>query len=438
VKNSVAAPKTIGVLDRRFNSAVALGTLLFVFVVTLIVFSALPFLRYLRDRTLFDYKLWYDTGQHVLAGDEIYFFRSGKYDFMYPPPCALFLAGASLLGQGGLILFLVAINSAAWFCSARLSALLAGGQTGARNVWLYLVPNLLVIVYIWSSYHLGQPNLVLLALMLGAFIALRSNRQIIGGGLIAVAAAIKAFPVAAIVYLVYRRYWTAVASLVVALVFLLLVLPAPFRGFARAWRDLEKWSSGMLKYSEVTVGQRPMRSYTWKNQSLVGVTNRLLRHVDADAASARHTPVYVNFADLKFSVVNAIIVSAALALGIAFIAAMPQRGMRSWDSDAIEFALLLLLMLMLTPLSFGYFYSWLMLPFAVITQRVLAGKNSAVLWWSLPALALLALSLVFPRRAQLYGNTFFATLLLFIGLSIELLHFKHQTAYTRSAGELSS
>src|SRR5437870_727967 len=339
---------------------------------------------------------------------------------MYPAPWALFLAGASLLGQGGLILFLVAINSAAWFCSARLSALLAGGQTGARNVWLYLVPNLLVIVYIWSSYHLGQPNLVLLALMLGAFIALRSNRQIIGGGLIAVAAAIKAFPVAAIVYLVYRRYWTAVASLVVALVFLLLVLPAPFRGFAPAWRDLEKWSSGMLKYSEVTVGQRPMRSYTWKNQSLVGVTNRLLRHVDADAASAPHQPVYVNFADLKFSVVNTIVIAFALALGTIFVAVLPQRGMRTAESNAIEFALLLLLILMITPLSFGYFFCRLMLPFAVVTQRVLLGKGYAIVWWSLPALALLALGLIFPRGAQLYGNTFFATLLLFIGLATDL------------------
>jgi hypothetical protein len=422
----------------RFNNSLGFRVSLWAFVVTATVFSALPILRYFRGHSIFDYELWYTTGKHVLAGDEIYFFRAGKYDFMYPPPCALFLAAASLLGQGGLIFLLVAINSVAWFYTAKLSAGLARGNRGTTNLWPYLIPSLLVIVYIWSSYHLGQPNLVLLALMLGAFVALRASRQIIGGGLIAIAAAIKAFPVLAIVYLLYRRYWTAAASLVVTLVFLLLVLPTPFRGFARACRDLEKWSSGMLKYSEVTVGQRPMRSYTWKNQSLVGVTNRLLRHVDADAASARHTPVYVNFADLKFSVVNAIIVSAALALGIAFIAAMPQRGMRSWDSDAIEFALLLLLMLMLTPLSFGYFYSWLMLPFAVITQRVLAGKNSAVLWWSLPALALLALSLVFPRRAQLYGNTFFATLLLFIGLSIELLHFKHQTAYTRSAGELSS
>ncbi len=398
-------------LIRRINSPAGFRALLVVFVVTVIVFSALPLLRYSRGRTLFDYKLWYETGQHVLAGHEIYFFRSGKYDFMYPPPCALFLAGASLLGQGGLILLLVAINSAAWFYSARLSAILAGGMAGARNVWLYVIPNLLVIVYIWSSYHLGQPNLVLLALMLGAFFALRANR----------------------VYLLYRRYWLAAVSLVLTLVFLLLILPAPFRSFERAWRDIEKWSAGMLKYSETSVGQRPMRSYTWKNQSLVGVSNRLLRHVDADAASAPHQPIYVNLANLKFSVVNAIVVAMALALGSVFIAVMPQRDMRTAETDAIEFALLLLLMLMVTPLSFGYFYSWLMLPFAVVTQLVFAAKDSAILWSSLPALALLGLGLFFPRGAQLYGNTFFATLLLFVGLSIELLRCKKRPEQVQPA-----
>ena len=425
-------------LKRQLNSSADLRALLLLFAITATVFSALPLLRYFRGRTLFDYELWYETGQHVLAGHEIYFFRSGKYDFMYPPPCALFLAGASLLGQGGLILLLVAINSAAWFYSARLSALLAGGENGARKVWLYLVPSLLVIVYIWSSYHLGQPNLVLLALMLGAFVALRTKRELIAGAMIAVAAALKAFPIIAIVYLVYRRYWTAAASLVVTLVFLVLILPAPFRGFGQAWRDIEKWSAGMLKYSEASVGQRPMRSYTWKNQSLVGVSNRLLRHVDADSASAPHQPVYVNFADLKFSTVNAIVLCIALVLGIFFIAVMPQRGMRTAQSDAIEFALLLLLTLMVTPLSFGYFYSWLMLPFAVVTQQVLSGKASAIAWWSLPALALLALGILFPRGAQLYGNTFFATLLLFVGLSIELWRVKQQAANIQTAAGFHS
>ena len=194
----------------------------------------------------------------------------------------------------------------------------------------------------------------------------------------------------------------------------------------------------MLKYSEVGIAQRPKRSYTWKNQSLVGVTNRLLRRVGADVASPQHDPVYVNFADLKFSVVNVIVIAVALALGTMFIAVMPQRGMRTPESDAIEFALLLLLMLMITPLSFGYFFCWLMLPFAVMTQRVLAGKGSAMLWSGLPALVLLALGLIFPRGAQLYGNTFFATLLLFIGLSIDLLRCRQQDREVQLVGDLNS
>jgi hypothetical protein len=425
-------------LNRRLNSPTGFRVLLSIFIVTAIVFSAVPFLHFLRGRSIMDYELWYDTGRHVLAGDEIFFLRSGKYDFMYPPTCALFLAGASMLGQPGeLILLLVAINSAAWFCSIRLAAILAADQSQIKNDWVYLIPSLLLIVYIWSSYHLGQPHLVLLALMLGAFVGLRTKREIFAGVLIAVAAAIKAFPAIAIIYLVYRRYWKAAASLIVTLAFLLLILPAPFRGFERAWRDLEKWSVGMLKYDATGVAQRPMRSYSWKNQSVVGVGNRLLRHIDSDAAPGPHTPIYVNFADLKFATVNAVVIAIALALGILFVAAMPQRAMRTPESDAMEFALLVLMILLTSPLSFGYFFSWLMLPFAVITQRVIDGKGSALLWWSLPALALLALALLFPQGAQSYGNTFFGSLLLFIGLAIELFRYKRKGQQVQSAADLA-
>jgi hypothetical protein len=425
VKDSVLKSSWIA-LDRRLNSPRGFRVLLSVFLVVAIVFSAVPLLHYFRGRSIMDYKLWYDTGKHVLAGDEIFSLHNGKYDFMYPTPCAIFLAGASLLGQAGLILFLVAVNSASWFISAQLAAKLAADQSGSRvkNAWLYLVPSLLVIIYIWSSYHLGQASLVLLALMLGAFVALRSEREIFAGALVAIAAAIKAFPVIVIVYFIYRRHWKTVASLAVTLSFLLLVVPAPFRGFERTWHDLEKWSVGMLKYSPSGIAQRPKRSQSWKNQSLVSVANRLLRRVDADAASAPHTPKYVNFTDLQFAAVNAVITGVALGLGLLFIAVMPQRQMRTTESDAIEFALLLLMVLMLTPLAFGYLFSWLMLPFAVVTQRVLTGKSSAVLWWSVSALAVLALAIPFPRAAQMYGNTFFAALLLFIGLSIELLRCK--------------
>jgi Glycosyltransferase family 87 len=433
VKDSVLKSSWIA-LDRRLNSPLGFRVLLSVFLVVAIVFSAVPLLHYFRGRSIMDYKLWYDTGKHVLAGDEIFFHHNGKYDFMYPTPCAIFLAGASLLGQAGLILFLVAINSVSWFISAQLAAKLAADQSGSRvkNAWLYLVPSLLVIIYIWSSYHLGQASLVLLALMLGALVALRSKREIFAGALVAIAAAIKAFPVIVIVYFIYRRHWKTVASLAVTLLFLLLVVPAPFRGFERTWHDLEKWSVGMLKYSPSGIAQRPKRSQNWKNQSLVSVANRLLRRVDADAASAPHTPKYVNFTDLQFAAVNAVITGVALGLGVLFIAVMPQRQMRTTESDAIEFALLLLMVLMVTPLAFGYLFSWLMLPFAVVTQRVLTGKSLTVLWWSVSALAVLALAIPFPRAAQMYGNTFFAALLLFIGLSIELLRCKRAELQRRA------
>src|SRR5947207_5056625 len=122
-------------VHRRLNTPARRRGLLWPFVVPAIVFSALPLLRYLRGHTIFDYELWYTTGKHVLAGDEIYFFRAGKYDFMYPPPCALFLAGASLLGQGGLIFLLVAINSIAWFYSAHVHAVLAAGDRLHTDRW---------------------------------------------------------------------------------------------------------------------------------------------------------------------------------------------------------------------------------------------------------------------------------------------------------------
>jgi hypothetical protein len=50
------------------------------------------------------------------------------------------------------------------------------------------------------------------------------------------------------------------------------------------------------------------------------VSNRLLRHVEYDQGYKPHTPVYANFADLKFKTVNAIILATSLLLGLFFIA----------------------------------------------------------------------------------------------------------------------
>ena len=389
---------------------------------------AVPVWHSVRGQSTKDYWVWYETGQTVLQGGEIYPDpRWNKFPFMYPPPCAIFLAPIAALGQTGLVIVLALINAAAWIYSIIFSVRLATGEIRRAHFLVYVVPSLVMGAHIWGNFLLGQPSLVLLALMLGAFIALQRKFQWLSGALITMAAAIKAFPVIAIVYLIYRRYWIAVLSLALTLTLLVIVLPIPFRGYDLAKQELQRWSNGMLfKYDETGVGQRLGRSTSWKNQSIWGVTNRLLRHVEYDHQYGPHEPVYANFATLDFKTVNRIIFGCALALGLVYVAVMPRSTRRTPETDAIEFALLLLLILVFTPLSFGYLFAWLLYPLTVVVQRLVNHPGSQVVLATFSGAAVVVLALAIPFRigAQTYGNTLFATLLLFAGLAVELWRLK--------------
>ena len=409
------------------NSDRGFRLLLWLFAAAIVVYAGIPVANALLDESIKDYELWHDTGQRVLNGQEIYPKITKKFPFMYPPPCAIFLAPVSLLGQTGVVAFGGLVNAAAWLACIVLAVRLATGAWKRAHVLLYLIPSAVIAVYAWSNFHLGQPSLILLALMLGAFVALQTKRSILAGALIAIAAAIKAFPVVAIVYLVYRRRWAAVASLVGSIIFLFVLLPIPVRGAELARTDLQRWTSGMLfKYDDSGMAQRPRRSNSWKNQSIWGVANRLLRRVDADDQHAAHVPLYVNVADVSFGTVNKLILATALALGLAYVGVMPRRSATTAESFAIETALLLLLVLLFTPLVFGYLFAWLLYPVAVVVYRLMRRPTRSLIICASSAVLLLSLTIPFQRIAQAYGNTFFATLLLFVGLAIELWRMKTQ------------
>ena len=82
----------------------------------------------------------------------------------------------------------------------------------------------------------------------------------------------------------------------------------------------------MLHYEQGGIAQRPERGYSWKNQSIFGLANRLLRRVSVDEAP--NPPAYANFANLDFRAVNIVIVASAFLLGFSFIAAMPRQARR--------------------------------------------------------------------------------------------------------------
>ncbi len=398
------------------------------FILLSLFFSFVPIRNTLNNR-LKDYDHWYSVGEIVLRGGDIYQKGAdGLFQFMYPPTAAVLLAPVSALGRYPLIVVLDFINTAAWVGSVLMGIYLITGRALRQHPLLYLVPTVCTAPYVWDIYLLGQVNLLLLALMLGAFICLRHKREWGAGALIALAVGIKAFPLLSIAYLVYRRHWNATLSTIVFLVAFLVVLPTPFRGFQRNLQDLKTWSQGMaLHYDEHSIAQRPARAYTWKNQSLLAVANRLLRPVAA--LDKRNKSPYVNFANLSFNRINLIVVIVGLGLCLFYVTSMPGYAQRTGESDSIEFAMLLLMILMFSPLSFTYFYVWLLYPLMVALHIVLSTswpsrERTLRSAWFAAALVLLSLNLPWFNRAQALGAQLWMCLMLLFGLGWRLRQLK--------------
>jgi glycosyl transferase family 87 len=375
-----------------------------------------------------DYPLWYWAGQQVLHGEDLYpIAPDAQFGFIYPPLPAVLLAIPAWLGKIPLYLILSLLNAVAWWMTAQFSNAMTGAGR-APGPWLFALPSFITITFIFDMYDLGQPNLLLLALMLYGFWLLRDARPWFAGAMFALATAIKVFPVAVLPYLVWRRQWRAVASTLVFLVVFLFVLPAPFRGFEHNAAELKTWYRGMVgSSSEKGFGQRDEQNWSWVNQSIIAVTHRLTRPVNYNQDDPGKPARTMNIADVSFKTANLIVVAISLALGLGYIAVMPPASRRTERSDAEELAILFCLMTVASPLARQYYFMWLFFPMTVLMHRGAFDPrpNVRVGTWALLAVAgillLLALPL-FPIELQAWGNNLAATAVLAAGLVWHILH----------------
>ena len=144
----------------------------------MLVFSAFPLVNLFTGQATKDYGLWYQVGLAVRQGLDIYPRPETHrlFPFMYPPSAAAILAWVSMLGSVGSLVVLLLVNSAAWLACIVLSVWLSAGGRARPHPLVWIVPSLSSIVLVHNIYLLGQPNLVLLALLLGSFACLRLGR----------------------------------------------------------------------------------------------------------------------------------------------------------------------------------------------------------------------------------------------------------------------
>ena len=375
-----------------------------------------------------DYPLWFWAGQQVLQGKDLYPQDPHAYfAFLYPPPAAILLAIPAFFGKVPLYLCLSLLNVAAWWMTAQLSNAMTGDGK-VLNRWLVVLPSVVMISFTFDMFDLGQPNLVLLALMLLGFWFLQHGRSWSSGSLFALATAIKVFPVAVLPYLLWRRQWASAASMAIFLVVFLIVIPTPVRGFQHNLSELKTWYQGMVgSSSEAGFGKRDDQNWSWMNQSIISLTHRLTRPVDYNQDNPNNAPAYMNLLDLDFKTANLIVLGVSLIIGLGFVAVMPPRQRRTPRSDAEELGILFCLMTVASPLARQYYFIWLFFPLTVLIHRAAYDPRAAVrkATWIVLAIAgfLVCLSLpVFPHDWQAYGNNFLATVVMAAGLAWHLLH----------------
>jgi hypothetical protein len=375
-----------------------------------------------------DYALWYWAGQQVLHGGPLY--PSDIHDhfnFIYPPLPAILLAIPSWFGKIPLFAMLSILNAVAWWCTGILSNAMTGsGRRPGR--WLEALPAVVTVTSVFDMFDLGQPNLVLLAMMLYGFRSLQRQRSWLAGFMFALAAAIKVFPVAVLPYLVWRRQWAAVVSMLAFIGILLYVVPAPMRGFERNAAELSTWYQGMIgASSEKGFGKRDEQNWSWVNQSVIAVTHRLVRPINYNQEDPNKPPRTMNVIDVSYETANWIVLAVSIALGLGFVAVMPPPWERTARSDAEELGILFCLMTVSSPLARQYYFMWLYLPMTVLMHRAAFDGRAGVrlgTWLALGLAGLLMLLSLpwFPNVFQAWGNNLLATAILAAALAWHIRH----------------
>jgi hypothetical protein len=375
-----------------------------------------------------DYALWYWAGQQVLQGGSLYpSDPTAQFAFLYPPLPAILLAIPSWFGKIPLYIVLSVLNAVAWWYSSQFCHAMAGSGRWPGQ-WLEALPGIVLITFVFDMFDLGQPNLVLLAMMLYGFWCLRRRQPWLAGFMFALATAIKVFPVAVLPYLVWRRKWAAAGSMVAFIGILLIVVPAPIRGFEHNVTELKTWYRGMVgSSSEKGFGQRDEQNWSWVNQSVIAMTHRLVRPINWNQDDPAKPPRTMNVIDVDYRTANWIVLAVSALLGLGFLAVMPPQSRRTARSDAEELGILFCLMTVASPLARQYYFIWLFFPVTVLMHRAAFDERPGARLGTWIALAgagiLMLLSLrIFPQALQAWGNNLAATAVLAGALAWHIRH----------------
>jgi len=233
-------------------------------------------------------------------------------------------------------------------------------------IWIRAISLLLSLKLILSVLTYQSYDMLVFCLILFGLWALANSRAATAGGVLAVAAALKATPLIFLPYLLVKRRFTAAVVFLIVLV-VCCFLPDLFSALRGMRSDyLESWI-GQVAGPALTPGGTSTQFFwhiwmgpTIDNLSLRGVLNRLMRE-----------PVY--------GFEPRYVLAAACVFVAVVIAVLLLSSARRDEFIAVDGAVLVIGMLALSPISSRYHFILLMLPYTVLVAACLCDRRMRVL-----------------------------------------------------------
>jgi hypothetical protein len=331
-------------------------------------------------------KVFVPAAARLQAGDDLYLPGAA---YLYPP----FTAWATIPFVGlshaaGRFVF-VGINLACVAFVLRAAWHLAGGgrPSTARELWTAILGGSCGIFYIHNCLVHQQTDLFIAALLLGACLALIRGRSILAATGFGIAAAMKCTPLLWAPYLLWRRRPLAAAWLVtVALGVNLLpeLVNRPAAGGTWLGVFASRYLAPLTNREHVPGSWGSEIVY---NQSLAGAAQRWLmtepHWTDVDCT--------IEKTDSKVSpaAVRALLLASEglLALVAAWILARPFQRAANANCEVLEFSVVMLFMLLLSPMSSMAHFGVLVLPGFCIARRVWNSADRVLMALLLGAIA---------------------------------------------------
>jgi hypothetical protein len=207
-------------------------------ILVLVVVSVAAFTRR-SHREMYDFEVYRVAGARAAAAEPLYRAEDGHWQFKYLPAFAVAIAPLAQLTPvaARAVWFFLSVGLVVLLVNRSLALLPDRRRSAAFLVWL-------TVLAMGKSYvrevGLGQSNVLLAVLVLGAVACWYRRREVAAGALLAVATVVKPYAVLFLPYLAARRPRSGVVSYV-AVVLAALVLPALQCGWSGNLDQLIGW-----------------------------------------------------------------------------------------------------------------------------------------------------------------------------------------------------